>query len=295
MLKRFVKWLDGLLVDEGSATVVKAVVGIMSFAVLLGAVLGNAAVKAGALVAAILLVLSAALLLLADRRELVREVESYRAIVSQLAQVASGDRNPAYRISDWDEFVAIEPNGDGRRRITIRAEVSSNDLWVVPLIQGCGWPQPAKFRNQVRVAVRRLLSGDAPGVSLTTTSTWVADGKSVLIIHFPEPLQSGTEITIAVEVFWPGMCAPLMRDQSPDKFTLRFATPVAHARYRVLLPRGFDAYSEPIGFESGNDDLVLGASVVGNGQPIFVFEGGDLPMRHDIGMRLELKRKGSSS
>jgi hypothetical protein len=207
--------------------------------------------------------------------------------------VASGDRHPAYRISDWDEFVAVEPNGDGRRRITMRAEVSSNDLWALLLIQGCGWPQPAKFRHQVRVAVRRLLGDDAPGVSLATTSTWVADGKSVLIIHFPEPPRSDTEITIAVEVSWPGMCAPLMRGQGPDKFTLRFATPVAHARYRVVLPRGFDAYFEPVGFDAGNDGLALATSVVENGQSSFVFEGRDLPMRRPVGMRLELKGKGS--
>ncbi|MEV1115005.1 hypothetical protein AB0I91_08045 [Actinosynnema sp. NPDC049800] len=293
MLQRFVHWLDDLLADEGAPVVVKAVVGVLSFAVLLGAILGSAAVKAGALVAAILVLLSLGLLLLADRRGLVRQVESYRTIISQLVDVASGDQRPAYRIVDWDEFVGVDSNGNARRRTTIRAKVLSKDLWVVPLVQGCGWPQPSRYRRQIGVAVRRFLGGDLPGASLTTTSTWVADGKFVLIVHLPEPPPEDSEITIAVEIEWPGMCAPLMRDRTPDDFTFRFATPVRHARYKVALPRGYDAYYEPIGFEEDHNGFTLGPAEDESGRSIFVFEGFDLPMRHGMGMRLELKERGA--
>ena len=293
MLKRFVQWLDDLLAGEGASAVVKAVVGILSFAVLLGAVLGNTAVKAGALVAAILVLLSFGLILLADRKRLLRQAESHRAIISQLAVVASGDQQPAYRITDWGEFVGIESNGDARRRTTIRVEVLSKELRMVSLVQGCGWPQPARYRSRIVVAVRRLLSDDVPGASLTTTSTWVTDGKFVLIVHLSEPPLEGSDITIVVETVWPGMCAPLMRDRMPDDFTLRFVTPVRHVRYEVALPRGYDAYWEPVGFEEGRTGFDLGPAKDGNGQSIFVFEGFDLPMRHNMGMRLELKGRGA--
>lgn len=292
MLKRFVEWLDDLLADEGSAAVVKAVVGLLSFAVLLGAVLGNTAVKAGALVAAILVVLSFGLLLLADRRKLVRQVELHKDLVSKYSKIVAEDRHPSYDIITWEEYASVEPNGDARKQVTIRAKVL-NDLRVLRLVQGCGWAQPARYRRKVRVEVRKLLIGDLPGASLSTTVAWLKDGQLVLIVHFPEPPKVDSEITIAVEFSWPAMCSPLMRDRRPDTFTLRFATPVAYARYKVALPRGYDAYLEPVGFEEHRNGYSCGPANSEDGRPVFLFEGFDLPVHDAVGMRLELKGRGS--
>ncbi|XVS66361.1 hypothetical protein ACQPYE_09975 [Actinosynnema sp. CA-299493] len=294
MLKRFVQWLDDLLVDEGSAAVVKAVVGIMSFAVLLGAVFGNAAVKAGALVAAILAVLSFGLLLLSDRRDLVRQLETHKELVSKYSKRVAEDRHPSYDVITWEEYAAIEPNGDARKLLTIRAKVL-NDLRVLRLVQGCGWAQPARYRRKVHVVVRKLLIGDLPGASLSTTVAWLKDGQLVLMVHFPEPPKVDSEITIAVEFNWPAMCSPLMRDRRPDTFTLQFATPVVYARYKVALPRGSDAYVEPVGFEEHQNGYSCGPVNDEDGRPVFLFEGVDLPEHEKLGMRLQLKRKGDLS
>jgi hypothetical protein len=294
VLKRFVQWLDDLLVDEGAFAVVKAAVGLMSFAVLLGAVLGNAAVKAGALVAAVLMVLSLGLLLLADRRTIVREVELYKELVSKYSKTVAEDRHPSYGIITWEEQVTIEPNGDARKQLTIRANVL-NDLRVLRLVQGCGWAQPAKYRRKVRVVVRKLLIGDLPGASLSTTVAWLKDGKLVLMVHFPEPPKADSEIAISVEFVWPGMCSPLMRDRVPDAYTLQFATPVVYARYKVVLPRGYDAYVEPVGFEEDRNGYACGPGKAEDGRPTFLFEGFDLPVHDNVGMRLELKGRNASN
>lgn len=290
MLKRFVQWLDDVLADEGASAVVKAVLGVMSFAVLLGAVLGNAAVKAGALVTAVLVALSLGLLLLSDRKGLLRQVEMYRKLVSHYSKIVADDRHPSYRVITWDEFVSVEPSGDARRQVTIRAKVLSKDMWVLRMVHGCGWPQPAKYRGKVDVRVRKLLVGDLPGASLTTTSAWLADGKLALIVHFPVPPREGSEISIVVECSWPGMCLPLMRERAPDEFTISFATPVVYARYRVALPAGYDAYLEPIGFGEDEDGFASGPGSGDNGRPVFLFEAFDVPMHHKVGMRLEIKR-----
>lgn len=291
MLKRFVQWLDDLLLDEGASAVVKAVVGLMSFAVLLGAVLGNAAVKAGALVAAVLVVLSLGLLLLADRRAMVRDVEKHKDLVSKYSKIVADDRHPSYGIITWEAQVTVEANGDARRQTTIRAKVL-DDLRVLRLIEGCGWPQPAKYRRKVRVEVRKLLIGDLPGASLSTTVAWLGDGRLVLMVHLPEPPKIGSEVTIAVEVVWPGMCAPLMRQGEPDTFTVRFATPVVYARYKVALPRGHDAYVEPVGFDEHANGFAVGPAKGEDGRPVFFFEGVDLPEHEKLGMRLQLKGRG---
>jgi hypothetical protein len=123
----------------------------------------------------------------------------------------------------------------------------------------------------------------------------VADGRLVLTLHFPEPPPNDSEMTIVIEVAWPGMCAPLMRVRTPDDFTLKFVTPVARARYKIVLPPGYDAYLEPIGFEAGHSGFALGSLTDDNGQATFVFEGTDLPMRRGVGMRLELKGRGAMS
>lgn len=288
MLDAFVRWLDGVLADEGAPAVVKAVLGLMSFAVLLGAVFGNAAVKAGALAAAVFSVFSLALLLLVRQRALKRQVEEGIALVSKYSKIVADDRHPSYQVIRWEEHLVVEANGDARKLLTIRAKVI-NDLQVLRLVEGCRWPQPARRRQDVRVRVRNLLIGDLPGASLSTTVAWVSDGKLVLIVHFPRPPRVESEINISVEFTWPGMCRPLMRDQVPEEFSVRFLTPVFYARYKVVLPRGFDAYLEPIGFEEHENGFAAGPSTAEDGRPVFLFEGFDLPERRTIGMRLELK------
>ncbi|PSL52427.1 hypothetical protein B0I31_11399 [Saccharothrix carnea] len=293
MLTRFIAWLDEFLADEGSPAIVKAILGILSFAVLLGALLGSAAVKAGALVAALLVLLSGVLVLLADRRATLRRLEVHRQLVSHYTKLASDTGPPEYRILDWDVFCTVEPNGDTRQRLTMRAQVLEDGLWAVRLVHGCGWSQPAKYRRRVTVVTRKLLADDVPGPKMSTTSVWDAEGRFVLIVHFRTAVPRGSLFGVMVECDWPGKCAPLMRDRGPDDFTFRFRTPVVCARYRVALPRGADVYLEPLGFSEGDDGFELIRAVDGSGRPVFGIESTAVPLRENVGMRLELKRRGA--
>lgn len=78
MLRSFIAWLDGYLAGEDTPAVIKAIVGIMSFAVLLGTILGNDAVKSGLLVAVVFCLISVVVVLLGDRRSLYRDLELHR-------------------------------------------------------------------------------------------------------------------------------------------------------------------------------------------------------------------------
>ena len=68
MLREAILFLEEFLHGHGPPAVAKAVVGLMPFAVLLGAVLGSTAVKAGALVTALLVITAAGIALLTSRR-----------------------------------------------------------------------------------------------------------------------------------------------------------------------------------------------------------------------------------
>ena len=67
MLRETILFLEEFLHGHGASAVVKAAVGIMSFAVLLGAALGSTAVKSGALVTVVLLITIAGIALVAAR------------------------------------------------------------------------------------------------------------------------------------------------------------------------------------------------------------------------------------
>ncbi|WP_367130449.1 hypothetical protein [Saccharothrix sp. HUAS TT1] len=293
MLTRFIIWLDDILADEGSPAIVKAALGILSFAVLLGALLGNTAVKAGALVVALLVLLSAGLVLLADRRATLRRLETQWQLVAHYTKLASDGSPPEYRVVDWDEFLTVEPNGDTRKRLTMRAQVLVDGLWSIRQVHGCGWPQPARFRRRVVVVVRKLLVDGAPGPRMSSTSAWDAEGRFVLITHFRSALPRGSSFGIVVECDWPGMCAPLMRDRRPDDFTLSFRTPVVRARYLVALPPGSDAYLEPVGFSEEEDGFGIVRTVDPGGRPVFGIESTAVPLHTRVGMRIEVKRGGA--
>ncbi|MER5261606.1 hypothetical protein ABTZ99_05920 [Actinosynnema sp. NPDC002837] len=218
----------------------------------------------------------------------VRELEAHRALVSRYSKIVADDRHPSYEITTWDEHVVVEPNGDARKRVTIRAKVLE-DLWVIRLVQGCGWAQPLKYRRKIRVRVRELSVGALPPKSLSTTVAWLRDGQLVVMVHLSEPPKVDSDIAITIELVWPGMCAPLMRDRQLDTFALRFATPVVYARYTVVLPRGYGAYVDPVGFDERQDGSASVSMTNEDGRSVFRFEGVDLPAHERVGMRLDAR------
>jgi len=121
----------------------------MSFAVLLGAVLGNAAIKSGALVAAVLLFTATGIALLADRRSDRRELENHRRLVWHYCKIKN-DQDSAFHIIEWDDTLIIDERGDTHEKVRMRLQALRSDHWFISLGSGCGWPQPARFRRKVK-------------------------------------------------------------------------------------------------------------------------------------------------
>jgi hypothetical protein len=289
MLRSFIAWLDDYLAGEGPSALVKAVVGLLSFAGLLGAVLGDVAIKAGALVVVILSVVSLGLMIVADRKRLRRRIELAERVIVRCADFTHA-LEPGYRMTAWDKTVVVSPNGDAAETLKVRAAVERPDVQFFWLRTGCGWPQPAKYRRRVDVRVRNLLTSDVPGTSLDRTLSWRADGRLVVVIHLPRPPRVGGEICILMETWWPGKCAPLMRDGRCDEFTIRLDRVVEHARYRIVLPKGYGTYCEPIGFQSGDSGFSVVSATTDEGCSAYQLEARDLPVDRNVGLRLELKQ-----
>ncbi|GAB3908416.1 hypothetical protein ACFQ1S_04570 [Kibdelosporangium lantanae] len=293
MLRSFVVWFDDFLAGEGPSAVVRGILGLLSFAGLLGALLGSAAVKAGVIVAVLLILLGVTQLLLRDRRGMARQLARHRRLVSRYGKVVD-EMNPTYEVLSWDQAAHIlNSRGDTQESVAISVKVLRGDMRLIRLIFGCGWEQPAKYRRGVRISVRNLLVGDSPGTSREVTHSWVADGKADVMIHFAEAPPEGSEVRFMVTLDWPGKCSPLMNGDTDD-FTFRFLhQSVARVSYRIVLPPGYEAYNEPIGFEPGDARFRLDTSTgEDDGRRRYLFRAAPLPVRLKAGVSLELKNVG---
>lgn len=267
----------------------------MSFAVLLGTLLGSTAIKAGALVTAILVITVAGIALMTRRSADRRAIEVHKDLVSHYCRLIDAMR-PAYEIVDWDETAVIGERGDTHSKIKIKLKALHGDLWFIRLKFGCGWPQPSRYRHRVRTTVRNLLVDGSTGTTLRTTVSWPKDGTMSAIVHFHTPQTVNSEVSFTIDLVWPKRCAPLL-DGAPDEFALKFFQPLSRATYRVLLPKGTEVYVEPIGKTTEFRGFRLSRKPDGKDRKTITFRLSDLPIRHRAGVRLQLKeaRRASGS
>jgi hypothetical protein len=293
MLRSFVAWFDEFLTGQGPFAVVRGLLGLLSFGGLLGALLGSTAVKAGVIVAVLLVLLAMTQLLLADRLGMARQLAKHKRLVSRYGKVVD-ELNPTYEVLSWDQTAYIlNSRGDTEEYVTVRVKALRGDMRLIRLFFGCGWEQAAKYRRGVRIRVRSLHVGDSPGTSRDVTHSWVADGKAGVMIHFAGPPPEGGEVRFMVTMEWPGKCLPLMSGDTDD-FTFCFPQQsVGHVSYKIVLPSGYDAYHESIGFDEGDARFQLDVRTgEDDGRRRYLFQAGPLPVGLRAGVSLELKKAG---
>ncbi|HEX3592454.1 MAG TPA: hypothetical protein VHV74_22770 [Pseudonocardiaceae bacterium] len=288
MLRSFIDWLDGYLAGEQPATVVKAAIGIMSFAVLLGAFLGSSAVRLGALVVVLFILLSIALILLSDRRRLSHEIDEYSRIVTRYGDEILDNRKPAMRLKRLEHLAIIDRNGDAKEYIRMRVVALKKELHFIPHRAGPAWPQPASQLRKVKVEVRGLSVDGEPGTKWFVTKVWQG-AKLHLLAHLNEPIPMGSEVYLEIVRDWPGKCIPLMRLREPDDFTYDYTRPVDHLVYTVILPPGVEVYCDPIGFTHGTNGFSLKTEINAERCTQVTLTASDVSIDKKIGMRLELR------
>ncbi|USX49529.1 hypothetical protein [Lentzea sp. HUAS12] len=265
----------------------KAAVGLMSFAVLIGAVLGSTAVKAGALVTAVLVITAAGIALVTRLKSGQRDLEVHKDLVSHYCKLLDATR-PSYEVVDWDETITIDDNGDAHTRMKIRVKAAHDDLWFIRMRFDSGWPQPSRYRHRVRMTVRNLLVDGSAGTTLRTTSSWPRDGAMAAIVHFHTPPPANSEVSIDIDLDWPKRCAPLLNG-TPDEFGLMYRQPIRRATYRVVLPKGIEVVVEPYGRTEVVSGLRWRRKVDDDGRETISFKLSELPIRQRGGIRLQLK------
>lgn len=291
MSRDFVDWFDGYLAREGPSAVAKGLISLLGLAGLLGAILGNTAIKAGGIIFVLLAALAGMLYLLRDRGRFLNETELYRRLLIRYCAVIADKPKAVARIRSWHQVAVVKSNGDTRETIKIHAVCLRKELHFLRLKFSTDWDQPAATQKKVSVRVRGLSINGTRGASWDITSSWTGLGKLELLAHLHNPAHLNSDIRLEIIWDWPGKCLPLTKGK-PDSFTFEFNKfmPIEFAKYEVILPRDATPYHDPIGFDAESEQFSITPGRSDDGRPMVTFEGENLPAGGKIGMRLELGR-----
>lgn len=295
MLKRFVDWLDSYLEREGPSGLVKAIAGILSFSLVLGTIVGVAqGVRTGVTLAIILAILSVGILLVEDRKKLRHKYDLHKRLLQLYCDfILDHQEDPIILIREWKQNTFVKENGDVREVLKIKAVAARDHVYFLRFRAGCAWNQPEKDRKGVAVIARRLsVNDDAPWTRWHVTRTWIGAGRLNSIVHFHSPIRRDEEFSLEVERVWPGKCVPLMKRRDPDSFTFGFnkLMPVQSIEYHLVLPAGFEAFQEPIGFVQPDQSMSLEVETDAERRKVYTFRAQEVPEDRRVGMRLEIRK-----
>jgi len=291
MFDDFTKWLGGYLSDHEPSVVLKAAVGLMAFASLLGAFFGSQSLRVGAFVVVIFFLMSGVLLLLADRRRVtqardgyLRRLDSYYAVLSELSP------EPLISVDYWEQRVEIKVNGDVHEVLTLEAVTPREHVFFARLTARSLWDQPKRHLRRIRMTARGRKVDGSPGPSWHIISSWEG-GKLHSYLDLDPPLRRGKIIRFQVERTWPAKCQPMMRNKQAESFLLRTTNvlEIRRAEYSVVLPEGFEAVYELIGEEEPDVQLSAIDGKEPDGRKVYRWHADKVPANTGVGIRLQLK------
>jgi hypothetical protein len=291
VFKGFIAWLDSYISREEPTSILKAMVGLMAFAGLLGTIFGSQPIRAGAFVIVIVFVASIILLLLADRRRLKGAYDTHRMLLARYCDfVVDNSPEPLVSIEAWRQRVYIHTNGDVREVLTLKAVALREKVYFIRLKAGSRWDPPERYQRNIKITARSLTVNGAPGPRWNVTTTWQSAQKINSILHLHQPISRGEEILFEVVRTWPAKCLPLVRGEA-EEFSFR-TTPlleIQHVEVSIVLPAGFDAVYELVGSKEPDVRLSANAEYDKEGRRVLVWHADKVPARTLLGMRLELK------
>ncbi|MFC0548216.1 hypothetical protein [Kutzneria chonburiensis] len=285
----FIEWLSRYVAQAGVLGLVEGALGILAFGGSLSALLGDASIKAAAIVAVVLSTLGLMIVLVAGQAKWQRESGLGKRLIAQYCDIMMETRASYYKVVEWKQVMTVKSNGDLHSSITLRSVAVCEDLRFFRFRTGPAWGQPVKHRKGVTVQVRSVISGEIGGTRRDVTTTWLNDGRMEVLVHFYAPVPRGSEFDVVMEFFWPQRARPLIVDRVPDNYTVMLTYPVPRLRYSITLPPGVRAFYDPIGFDLTEQAFTLGSSTDGMDQMEIQLVSQNMPFRDRIGMRLDVR------
>jgi hypothetical protein len=291
MFKSFVNWLDSYSAQRGAPGIVGDLIGLLSFAGLLGTVFGSQMVRAGAFAATGVLIITGILFLLADRRRLQRDYNTHRRLLVRYCDFIIRHRpEPRILVQDWDHTVYIQKNGDTREKIVLKAVSLREEVYFIRFYAGSEWEQPEKYQSKVQVSARSLKTNGEPGPRWTVTKSWLSSRKLAMIVHPHAPIKQNEEIRLEIERFWPRKCQPLMRDGDAEDFHFHTGKvlQIDKVTYRVVFPGRLNISYEAIGFlDDRSSGTYITSNQDGEGRTVVTLQIDHVPTNAKYGMNLD--------
>ncbi|WP_146175132.1 hypothetical protein [Umezawaea tangerina] len=282
-------WLQDYVIHTGVLGIVEAVLGLLAFGALLSALLGSAAIKAGAIVTVLFVILALFILLVANKVEWRRRADVPRRVLRNYCDSLES-RGQQWRTKSWVEEVDVQANGDVRQRISLSVVAECEQLDFVTLTTGPNWDWPDRNKPKVRLKVRSFEMSDEGGTRFDYMSDWLERSRLKVIVYLHEPASMGSEVSFVVDLEWPAKCVPLMRGYDPDDFVLQFGKPVEEVKCVVVLPPGFRVCFDKLGLTTA-DDFTLKSFPTRSGQVETTLVVHNAPANRKFGMRLDLRHE----
>jgi hypothetical protein len=291
MLRNVTTWLDSYISRKEVTALVRGLVVLMAVAGVVGAIFDYSAIRIGAIVGVLVFGVCCLGVLLVDRYRLQVGHDAQRELLARYCDFVIDNRMvPLVSISTWHQKVYVHANGDVREVAMIKAVALRDEVHFIRFHLGSEWDQPEELRRNVTIRARGVGVDGPVGPQWKVTNTWLSGAKLNSIVHFRSPLRLGEEVRLEMVRFWPAKCRPLMRQGAAEDFYFRTTDllRIQQFEYQVILPVGFDVVHQPIGFTEPDEHTSIDAFCDTEGRRVVVCRASRVPLRHNVGMRLEL-------
>jgi hypothetical protein len=290
MFDDFTKWLDDYLRTHEPSSVMKAAVGLVAFASLLGAFFGSQVIRVGAFVVVMFCLMSGVLLLLADRHSLMQERDDYLHRLNWYYEVLTElSPEPLIAVERWEQRVEIQLNGDVREVLTIEAVAPREHVFFARLTARSLWDQPRRQLRGLKQTVCTVKADGTLGTNWRIHSSWEGD-KLVSYLDLDPAIRRGQVIRFQLERTWPGKCQPMMRNKQAESFVLRTTNglEIRRAEYKVILPENISAKYELVGADEPDVQLTVDEEKESDGRRVYKWCVDKCPAHTAVGIRVQL-------
>jgi hypothetical protein len=273
--------------STGIVGVTEGVLGVLGFAGLISSLFGEAAIKAGAIVATMLAILGLFVLLTVSRIQLKSRNEVVEKLVKHYHFALETRYQHAWRTKSWHQIISIDRHGNTTEEIICTIVADSEFVDFFSIWSGTDWDWPAHYQKKVRYHATTAMNGAEGGVRLTGTHTWYDRDRLSIIVHLSQPIPKGTEATFNLLITWPLKCAPLIQRGAPEEFARTFPAPLESLHYTVELPRGYQARFDTFGLRNGTTKYDINSSTTEQGGTTISLTAEDVLANQRVGMRID--------
>lgn len=289
-MRRFSDWFGIPFVDAVVVRPAELVLGMLALGGIFGTALGANVVELVSIGIVSMCVLGLVMTVTGERMASSRRHKVDQDLLHVYSSELHRQMDSSWQLTKWEQRSVIDKRGDTKQTIAASAiVVKSPGLRLYRFNVGAGWGQADKYRRQVKVHLggAEVENVEDPHARLTTR--WLPSGKLEVYVHFSRPMARGKRFRVVAVLDWPGKCAPLMVERTPDEFRYLASRFLDELVYTIVLPPETDVILEPLGFESGQENYSLEEVRNAAGQLEIELRAANIKPPRVVGMRLELK------